>query len=652
MTFRQFAYRNIIRNKRTYSAFLLSCAFSVFVFFVYAVFLYHPNVEEGLITNVAVTVMGASQYVIFGFSFLFVLYSMGSFLTSRKQEFGILVLHGLTKRKLRKLLFFESILIGFGAILIGVLTGLAFEKLFLMAFSRVILLEEMSFYMPWKALGLTVGAFVLLFVSISYFTSFIVRTSKVAELLRASSEPKSFPVTSKLLSILALLLIGGGYILAITANEVQVAVRFLPVTFMVILGTYFLFTQLSVFSMKQLQKKPENNWRGTKLISRANLMYRLKDNARIFFLVSIVSTIAICATGTIATFGNWNERNYETPLAISYLSEDKEDAQQVNQTLSSQLKQKDIVYSSVSLHFKEVAGTYQEGNSAYSVNYHVLSQSQFNELAQLLNNPMVELEDHQIQPVPIYDEQWKNAGELYSDYQINFPNIEESFTGQPMLPYAVFNQSYYLNTNSMVVTDQMFQELQSTNDQFMIGYQIDEWEQTELIGANIEEKQHQVERTYFNNASNKALEPTFEFHSSGLNYIQAISLYQTMLLMGSVIGIVFFIATGSFLYYRLHNYLPQDGERFLILRKLGLPYKKMNRIVTTEMSILFFAPFGLSLIHSSVAFVALQSMFVQETRIFNSVVLVIGGFIVAQIIYFLLMRKQYLLGLRRLVEKN
>lgn len=48
MNFRQFAYNNIVRNKRTYIAHFLSSAFSVMIFFTYALLLFHPDLQGQL----------------------------------------------------------------------------------------------------------------------------------------------------------------------------------------------------------------------------------------------------------------------------------------------------------------------------------------------------------------------------------------------------------------------------------------------------------------------------------------------------------------------------------------------------------------------------------------------------------------------------
>lgn len=76
--------------------------------------------------------MMVAEGIIFVFCSLFVLVSVGSFLQSRKLEFGILLMHGMTKRQLNLMVFLENMMIGSSAILTGTLLGLLLGKLFLM----------------------------------------------------------------------------------------------------------------------------------------------------------------------------------------------------------------------------------------------------------------------------------------------------------------------------------------------------------------------------------------------------------------------------------------------------------------------------------------------------------------------------------------
>ena len=68
MTFRQFAYRNVVRNRRIYAAFFMASVFSVMVFFLYSMFLFHPTIEDRFIQEIAIMGMGAAEIILFIFS--------------------------------------------------------------------------------------------------------------------------------------------------------------------------------------------------------------------------------------------------------------------------------------------------------------------------------------------------------------------------------------------------------------------------------------------------------------------------------------------------------------------------------------------------------------------------------------------------------
>jgi len=103
MTFRQFAFNNVLRNKRLYAAYFLSSMFTVMVFFTFAIFAFHP---ELISINDSVTQgMAVAGGIIYVFSFFFILYSMSSFLQSRKKEFGLLIIQGMSNSQIRWMVF-------------------------------------------------------------------------------------------------------------------------------------------------------------------------------------------------------------------------------------------------------------------------------------------------------------------------------------------------------------------------------------------------------------------------------------------------------------------------------------------------------------------------------------------------------------------
>ena len=223
MTFRQFAFNNIFRNKRTYAAHFLSSAFSIMIFFTYALLLFHPDLQGELkSTSATISAFGTlgfsvSQGLIFVFSFFFILYSVSSFLKTRKKEFGILMMQGMSMRQLKKLLLIENMLIGLGSICIGILIGLIFSKLVLLISASVLMISNgLPFYIPVQAVLLTVITFLLLFLIVSLVTFKMIKVTELVELIQAEEKPKPEPKSSILLSLLSLISIGYGYIFSIS----------------------------------------------------------------------------------------------------------------------------------------------------------------------------------------------------------------------------------------------------------------------------------------------------------------------------------------------------------------------------------------------------------------------------------------------------
>src|SRR5699024_12032893 len=59
------------------------------------------------------------------------------------------------------------------------------------------------------------------------------------------------------------------------------------------------FTQLSVYVIRKLKSKQGLFWRKTNMLLFSDLSHRMKDNARAFFMVAIISTVAFIAIGTL-----------------------------------------------------------------------------------------------------------------------------------------------------------------------------------------------------------------------------------------------------------------------------------------------------------------------------------------------------------------
>ncbi len=119
-------------------------------------FAFHPALSAGELGRYVFVSMSFAQSIIYLFTFFFILYSMGMFLKTRKRELGILMMLGMTKYQLKRLIFFENIMIGIGAIIFGILAGMLFSGILLFIAPMILKLDiSLPYYIPMKAIVVT-----------------------------------------------------------------------------------------------------------------------------------------------------------------------------------------------------------------------------------------------------------------------------------------------------------------------------------------------------------------------------------------------------------------------------------------------------------------------------------------------------------------
>ncbi|WP_019119235.1 FtsX-like permease family protein [Brevibacillus massiliensis] len=630
MTFSQFALRNVTRNKRTYAAFFFSSAFSVMVFFIFAMFVFHPGLQREEIGATTAQVMGVSEYIIYLFSIFFVFYSMSAFLQSRKKEFGILMMHGMSSAQLKRLIFLENMIIGLTAIAVGIGVGLIFSKLFLLAAAYVLKTEALPFYLSWTAVLITSISFTVLFLFISVFTAAFVRGSKLVELLKGRSKPKSEPKASVPLSLLAAVLILAGYVISFSVQQVQVVVAMLPVIVIVIIGTYFMFTQLNVFVIRMLKRNRLFYWHKTNLLSLSDLAYRMKDNARMFFLVSIVSTVAFCAIGSLAGFKNMiiEVQTAANPFAISYFSEAGNPQEEKHVSLIEKgLAEHHIPYKEVQ------AVLNHQTNAKTDRDVVLLRLSDYNRLAQALGYPTAEVKGSEALLLPTGQELGGAAGPQTANETIKLKESGLSVQTTGAVEKTVI-KSFGPWAIGLVVSDQFYSEASAsgTNETFF-GFQVDNLADTAGVGMTLEEA--------------IGYGDAYSFFALASVLLLVNQTFGAVLFVGLFVGVIFFVAAGSFLYFRLYTDLEHDKRQYRALVKIGLTERELGKVITTQLLLLFFVPTIVAVIHSSVAFVALHNLL--QYTVFTSSAIVLGSFFLVQIVYFLFVRSMYLRQIKEAV---
>ena len=643
MTFRQFAFNNIFRNKRTYAAHFLSCAFSIMIFFTYALLLFHPDLQGELkSTSATISAFGTlgftvSQGLIFVFSFFFILYSVSSFLKTRKKEFGILMMQGMSMRQLKKLLLIENMLIGFGSICIGILIGLVFSKLVLLISASVLMINNgLPFYIPVQAVLLTVITFLFLFLIVSLVTFKMVKVTELVELIQAEEKPKPEPKSSILLSLLSLISIGCGYLSVFHFISNHSFITLGTGVLLVIIGTYFLYTQCSVYILYLAKRSESFFLKRTNILTFSELIYRMKDNATMFFIVSIISAVAFTAIGTTAALGNRDLVRMTNPYTFLYVSfeTDKEVDKNLS-TIKKHLDDANIPYRMAS-----------SSNKYTESNVYVIKLSEYNELARALGyqQETIEKED-EILLIPgmvSQKQEFRNG-----DYKKNIEVIQGDWTKTFRVKKAVENLVLPHDTRSIyiAVQDHVYDGIPVSPDQDDIGDQnrtygfvVDDWMKTKEIS-------NQLNSIFEKDVS----KDNFYFQALTLDLLSAKQTNGLLLMASVLVGIVFFTFAASFIYFRLYTDLDRDQQQYKMISKMGLSKRELKKVVTRQLVLMFFLPIIIAVIHTVVAYTALQQLV--SFSILNSSIFILISFICIQVLYFFITRWRYLQKLYKTMEQ-
>ncbi|PLT47251.1 ABC transporter permease protein YvcS [Paenibacillus pasadenensis] len=630
MTFRSLALNNIRGNWRSYAAFFLSSVFSVLIFYLYASFVLHPDVVNGKIEQAqgVKKMMEVCMYLILIFSFFFVLYSSSAFVKTRKKEFGLLTLFGTTRGQLRKMVVYESLAVAALSIAAGLGLGILLSKLFILTLGVLIGTDvPIRFLVPGRAVLLTAGGFLLLFFVISLLSALRVGRSEIIDLLGEGRRPKRPPAFSPGLSALAALSLGAGYAMAAMTTVQTFMMLALPIIGFTVLGTYFLYTQLSVAVIRLLQRRKSFYYKGTNLLSISQLAFRIKDNARILFVVTVLGAIVMSAASTVYVFQKLQRDQIleHTPYTVGYVEQgpghsvmDPDQAAALLEQDGGSVTERSEVKG---LHASGLVGAaFRDDRPGDAM---VVALSDYNREAERVGLPKRSLDGDAgflVEPFRSMQEKGKPEGELLGrigDEPLRL-KLDESAYGAALSPIA---QASWL----LVVSDRQMERwtaaAPASAKLAFYGFELADWEHRLADVKRFDE----------------ALTPAAKEQAQTYRVSSYIEMRQSIgltVFIGLFISVLFFIASGSLLYFKLFTELQEDRSQFRALNRIGLTSGELRRTVGVQVGLLYLVPCLVGIVHSLFAMQALGTLIGRPVWMYGLVVM--GVYILMQAAYCLI----------------
>ncbi|OTW81283.1 ABC transporter permease [Bacillus thuringiensis serovar cameroun] len=635
MNFRQLALNNVKGNWRNYKAFLISSCLSIVVFFMYASFIYHPDVVSGNISMREMISKGleSMNYIVVIFSALFILYANSTFLRARKKEFGLLTLIGGTKSQLGRMIILEQLMLGSIAIVVGIGLGMLCSKLFFQALS-VILKIDKTLPLVWnsKAVLITAGVYFILFLILSLFSVWTVGRLQIIDLLREARKQKVEPFAFTWLCVVGIGCIIVAYVLSFQVTFMNFVILFLPIVGLTIGGTYLLFTQGSTVVLKALQKRKKSFYTYPNMFVLSNLIYKMKDNARFLFVISIITAVVSSAVGTLYVF--FEDMSYKAvtsiPHAISYEEKGIHTHNVIKEGKTKELIKKHGFEEAREVTYVKLPGTQKITmfNSEHEMPMAIVSEKEYNaEVRKQKREQVREVHNAPGSATMVIMDMANDMMKIdrTKPYEIKINGQKQSVQLNEPTSFSVFNDSEYL-----IVNDQDFEKyaklVPDEEKTKYYGYYIEDWKSTEDLVLDLKKE--------------IAPDKQEELNNSVLAYKNIRESGAITMFIGFFVAVLFFFFACSMTYFKWFNDKEQDRIQFKSLKRIGMTDKEIRKIAIRQMGVIFFIPILIGAIHSGFALHTLGKMLYVD--LWKSGAIVIGTYVIASAIYFMIAQRGYL----------
>lgn len=602
MSLFKLAFSNFKRSVREYAALIISLAFSVFIFFNFQNILYSDSMDvlQSMKKEYIDVVVQAASIVFGVFLFFFIWYATNVFLKQRKKEIGIYIFMGLDNVRIGKMYAIEAFFIGLFSLLVGLLTGTGFSKLFqmlLMKLSEVSVDIRFSFTItPILITAVVFFGMYMLMILKGYVS--ITRSSVLNMLSGAKQqEMKLEKIWLTFIKVVAgLAVLGTGYVCAMKTGDLDTLTYALVAVIFVIIGVYLLFGGAIPFFVRRLTKRKKFLYQKQRSLWVNNLAFRIQRNYRTYAMVTILMICSVTVLGTAIAMKQRYDKltHFDNTFTYQVISAEKLDAQEIKEGIEKENKVEYMAEASYLLldpgmfHTELVNYTY--GIIPFSEVKNIAKQADLPfEYKELKKEEAIEL-SHIILMSLVGNDEDKKA--QIGDFSFHVINEDDT-------PYLGAMQG---QMDIYVLNDEIYKQLEPLGSILhMYNYKIENPSNLDASRPYLQGLARQDENGMF---------------TVGVNFISPESRSDTWIRVMYSLCVFMFVtlilAGGSIIFIKLNNDAYEDRGRYQILKKLGIGEDILYKSMKNEIRFTYYCPFVLMTISSWFAIKALGNVMKED----------------------------------------
>ncbi|MER2259502.1 MAG: FtsX-like permease family protein, partial [Priestia megaterium] len=470
---------------------------------------------------------------------------------------------------------------------VGILLGTVFSRLFVLFLLKLMGLSlSITLTFSFQAVLKTAVVFLIVTIFISFQGYFIMYRYTLLDLFQAESKSERVNKMNSKRSIvvggLGILLVGYGYYLS--SGNIVTPKFFLIVAvvlFSVIFGTFLLFKATIEWLMGLYREHASRYYSFANMLSVSTMMYRIKANARVLTLITILSATTLVAVGvTYSSYYN-TKADARSMQPYDYTLHSKNAAE----GFMDVLRELDIQSNQYVYHIVKHSADLSDFRFITSGYYGDGERISFLDEEEVRKNGVA---------IPAL-----NANETVVFDSMAKGKVFKPSTGKTAA--VPLNKSEQLALKVIKSEPSLILDSESAGYQFVVNH--DTFIKLSKAGKK------QAVYVFNTDDGNKQNELTKNYHQitkeAGESRTSYYDVFQAGLMskglfifIGGFLGLVFLMATGSIIYFKQISEAEQERKRFEVLRKLGFSVSQMMSAVRKQQLFTFGLPLVIGILHS------------------------------------------------------
>lgn len=631
------ASKRVLQNGTIYYPYLIACIFSVFTYYIFSSILENDLIKTLPYSAYAWMMLLLGKFLLIVILVPFIYYANSFLVKNRKKELGLYTLLGMERKHLLALLFLETLLIYVITVCAGVLFGSMLAKLFFLLLLRLSHLPvDVTFVFTWKACVETLGFFAVVSLFTFVHGAFGIFWMRPTELLSGNKKGEKelrFPLVGAVLGVFVTFY--GYYVVFCSRLDSTIFFDFFRSVFLVVVGTYLLFTFAVVMVLKILRGQKAIYYRPENFVTLSGMYYRMKKSAASLANICIFSTmVLITLSCTVSLYAGLScVERFSYPYDLLLASENEQMQQEKMQKIVTDLSE-DYEQQMLRLdrfHKVELEGS-QEGNSIFRKQ--MGKERYWIDLITLADYNLLTGEEEVLEEGQVLI---SSTGLPYAYDTIDFLGITQKVkpVSAELFPWPSAGKEHMGQTYVLVLRDEecikSWIKTWAASEEELAEMQNEL--QTEHMGILLagadEQKQAFVEallQRIRDLSDGAALQVR-----DGLEGRQNLaSMNGGLLFIGILFGMIFFMCLLLVMYYKQLSEGYEDQESFAIMQKVGLGEDEIQRTVKKQILTIFTLPLFVSLLHFAVG-MQMVNQLMGVLRMFDTRLLILCSLSVAAV---------------------